>query len=132
MTTDDTEVQSTIEALVNLSTRGIFDMLGQQGQKPDPVLVEQYLVAYYEQLRMIPRAVWLEGAAVRLPAELHDALPDELRAPVAQALAAEILRHVHQILSPILMLLGTQTWNLTVERAARIAAESKAAGARRH
>jgi hypothetical protein len=51
---------------------------------------------------------------------------------VGAAIAAEILRHVHQYLSPVLMLLASQTWNLSMERQARVAAESRAAGARRH
>jgi hypothetical protein len=132
MTTDDAEIEATLEALVNISSRRVFEMLAEQGQTPDPALVQTYLADLDAQLRLIPRSTWLEATGVRLPAELHDALPEALRASVGAAIAAEILRHVHQYLSPVLLLLASQTWNLCMANAARVAAESRAAGARRH
>lgn len=125
------ELESTIEALVNVSTRRILDMLATQRDRPSPVLVEQYLASYREELSSIPPEIWTEQLRVLLPADIHDALPEPLRTPLAEAMSVEIRRHVYLALLPILTLLATQHWNLTMERAKRVAAESKAA-ARRH
>lgn len=102
------------------------------GAEPDAELVLRFSQSFANQLRGLGPELWNSAVELTLPPELAAALPERAHDMIGRALLEEVQRHVQRLLGPLLVQLAVTTLGLEQERAARIVAESKTSGARRH